>query len=98
MTLLTIEGAAAFQLRLAAIHGLIFVRNMRGQYAEAESMARAAIRRAAKSAGVPRSIFTSLHCALGKPGAPRAAGRGHGARYRPSKYTKYSRRAAQGPQ
>lgn len=54
------------QLRLSAVHGLIFVHNMRGQYAEAESMARAAIREAEKSAGVPRSIFTNLHCALGK--------------------------------
>lgn len=54
------------QLGLFATYGLIFVHNMRGQYAEAESMARAAIRKAEKSAGVPRSIFTSLHCALGK--------------------------------
>jgi|ERR1700679_764721 hypothetical protein len=53
-------------LHLAALLGLIFVRNMRGQYGEAESMAYAAIGTANKYFGVPRSTFTSLHCALGK--------------------------------
>jgi tetratricopeptide (TPR) repeat protein len=54
------------QLYMSAVNGLVFVHNMRGEYAEAESVARAAIRQAEKSFGVPRSNFVVLHCSLGK--------------------------------
>jgi tetratricopeptide (TPR) repeat protein len=54
------------QLRLSALDGLAFVHNMRGQYAEAESIARTAIRKMEKSAGIPRGIFNGLYCTLGK--------------------------------
>jgi tetratricopeptide (TPR) repeat protein len=58
--------AQCSSLRLSALNGLISADNMRGQYAEAESAARDAIRKMEKSAGIPRGVFNSLYCNLAK--------------------------------
>jgi tetratricopeptide (TPR) repeat protein len=59
-------SALRVRLQLSALSGVIYVHNMRGQFAKAESMARAAMRRAEKSVSATRDNLISLQNGLAR--------------------------------